>query len=321
MLYPIDLGFLGFERAIGVYVVETADGPALFDCGPATTLPRLEEGLRERGLELADIRHLLLSHIHLDHAGAAGPIVREHPGLTVWVSEVGAPHLVDPSRLEASARRLYGDVVRPALGRARARARARTSAIADGRRPRLGGLPDRRATPRTTSATSRDGTLLAGDACGVRIQPARYIVPPSPPPDIDLEAWHAHDRDDRAAAGPSGSRSRTSASRRDVGDHLDRLEAELDRLGGARARRDGPGGVRRRRGGLGRRRSRALPGSRRLRPVLAGAPAVLGQARRARPLGRRLTGRLSPRAGGLGRRSTGRSTSPRARRRPCAAGR
>ena len=108
MLEPIDLHFLGHRRAIGVYLVETADGTALFDCGPATTVERLREGLHERGLALTDVRHLLLSHIHLDHAGATGTIVREHPGLTVWVSPVGAPHLCDPSRLEASARRLYG---------------------------------------------------------------------------------------------------------------------------------------------------------------------------------------------------------------------
>src|SRR5579884_2432498 len=102
----VDLHFGGAERAIGVYLVETDDGLGLFDCGPASTLPALEAGLAEHGLELTDVRHLLLSHIHLDHAGAAGTIVERHPGLTVWVSEVGAPHVVDPSRLERSARRL-----------------------------------------------------------------------------------------------------------------------------------------------------------------------------------------------------------------------
>ncbi len=108
-LEPIDLGFRGLERAIGVYLVETNDGLALFDCGPSSTLPGLRSGLAARGLELRDVRHLLLSHIHLDHAGAAGAIVREHPELRVWVSERGARHLVDPTKLEASARRLYGD--------------------------------------------------------------------------------------------------------------------------------------------------------------------------------------------------------------------
>ena len=106
---PIDLLHGGAERVIASYLVETADGPALADCGPASCLPALEAGLAMRGLALTDVRHLLLSHIHLDHAGAAGAIVRRHPGLQIHVSDVGAPHLIDPSRLEASARRLYGD--------------------------------------------------------------------------------------------------------------------------------------------------------------------------------------------------------------------
>src|SRR5439155_319711 len=108
-LEPLDLRHLGHERVIGCYLLETPDGPALFDCGPANCVEQLKEGLRARGLELTDLRHLLLSHIHLDHAGAAGVLVREHPELQVHVSPVGAPHLVDPRRLEESARRLYGD--------------------------------------------------------------------------------------------------------------------------------------------------------------------------------------------------------------------
>ena len=106
---PIDLFHMGNERTIASYVLDTDDGPALFDCGPATTVDALKRGLADRGLQLEDVRHLLLSHIHLDHAGAAGVLVREHPALQVHVSEIGAPHLVDPSRLERSARRLYGD--------------------------------------------------------------------------------------------------------------------------------------------------------------------------------------------------------------------
>src|SRR5215203_1491646 len=106
---PLDLRHLGRERVIGAYLVETEDGLALNDCGPATCVPELKARLSERGLELTDVRHLLLSHIHLDHAGAAGVLVRRQPGLRVHVSEVGAPHLVDPSRLERSARQLYGE--------------------------------------------------------------------------------------------------------------------------------------------------------------------------------------------------------------------
>src|SRR5262249_26469918 len=115
-LRVIDLGFGGAPHTIGVYLVETDDGLALFDCGPASTLPALDEGLAGHGLALTDVRHLLPSHIHLDHPGAAGSLRRRHPGLTVWVSEIGRPHLVDPSRLERSARRLYGDLFDPLWG-------------------------------------------------------------------------------------------------------------------------------------------------------------------------------------------------------------
>src|SRR5258707_617928 len=106
---PIDLLHLGRERVIASYLLDTTDGPALLDCGPTTTVAALEGGLAARGLALTDIRHLLLTHIHLDHAGAAGVLVRKHPGLQVHVSAIGAPHLIDPERLERSARRLYGD--------------------------------------------------------------------------------------------------------------------------------------------------------------------------------------------------------------------
>src|SRR3954462_7982605 len=106
---PLDLLHLGREKVIGAYLLDTPEGPALYESGPSTTVETLKQRLREHGLELSDLRHLLLSHIHLDHAGAAGVLVREHPGLTVHVSEIGAPHLVDPSKLEKSARRLYGE--------------------------------------------------------------------------------------------------------------------------------------------------------------------------------------------------------------------
>src|SRR5436305_8554339 len=113
---PIDLHHQGVERIVAAYLLDTDDGPALFDCGPSTTIDALKRGLADAGLQLTDVRHLLLSHIHLDHAGAAGNLVREHPGLVVHVSEIGAPHIVDPERLERSARRLYGDSFDPLWG-------------------------------------------------------------------------------------------------------------------------------------------------------------------------------------------------------------
>ena len=189
-LAPIDLHHQGVERVIGVYVVETDDGLALFDCGPTTGLDALDRGLAERGLSLLDIRHLLLSHIHLDHAGAAGVLVRRHPDLRVHVSPVGAPHLVDPSRLERSARRLWGDEFDTLWGEL-APVPARNVEIAGDRVVGLDCFPTRGHAEHHVSYVDRYGTLYAGDAAGVRILPSRHIVPASPPPDLDLEAWLA----------------------------------------------------------------------------------------------------------------------------------
>lgn len=188
MTQPIDLHHQGHERTIGAYLVDTDDGPAIFDCGPATTVDALKAGLAAHGLALHDVRHLLLSHIHLDHAGAAGVLVREHPELQVHVSEIGAPHLVDPSRLERSARRLYGDTFDGLWGEL-APVPAASIRVAGERVLGLECFPTPGHASHHVSYLDRDGTLYAGDAAGVRIQPGRYVVPPTPPPEVDVELW------------------------------------------------------------------------------------------------------------------------------------
>jgi glyoxylase-like metal-dependent hydrolase (beta-lactamase superfamily II) len=187
---PLDLLHCGHPERIASYVVDTDDGPALFDCGPATCLPTLRAALGARGLELADIRHLLLSHIHLDHAGAAGALVRECPDLTVHVSEIGAPHLVDPSRLEASARRLYGETFDELWGALVPVPRENVDVVGD---TVLGleAFPTPGHAAHHVSYLDRDGTLYSGDAAGVRIPGARFVFPPLPPPEVDLDAWEA----------------------------------------------------------------------------------------------------------------------------------
>jgi glyoxylase-like metal-dependent hydrolase (beta-lactamase superfamily II) len=225
-LRVVDLHFGGREHAVGVYVVDTDDGPALFDVGPTSTLPALEAGLARHGLSPAEIRHVLLSHIHLDHAGATGTIVRQHPHITVWVSPVGAPHLVDPAKLERSARRLYGDLFDTLWGEL-------APVPEQNIRLAAGDVLGWEAFPTPGHASHhvsyvRDGTLLAGDAAGVRMPGASYVLPVSPPPDVDVEGWHesvaamrAHDPE-RLALIHFGVHE-------DVGTHLDRLELELDR--------------------------------------------------------------------------------------------
>jgi glyoxylase-like metal-dependent hydrolase (beta-lactamase superfamily II) len=185
---PIDLLHGGAARTVGVYLLDTSEGLSLFDCGPSSCIAALKAGLAERGVELGDVKNLLLSHIHLDHAGAAGSLVREHPELRVWVSEVGAPHLIDPSRLERSARRLYGETFDGLWGEL---------APVPEQNVRIAG--DRAAGLEVFAAPGHashhicyfdDSTLYAGDAAGVRIQPSRSVLPPTPPPDIDVEAWY-----------------------------------------------------------------------------------------------------------------------------------
>jgi glyoxylase-like metal-dependent hydrolase (beta-lactamase superfamily II) len=188
VLAPIDLLHLGHERVIGVYVVETDEGPALFDCGPSSCIAALKDGLGVHGLALTDVRHLLLSHIHLDHAGAAGVLVRENPALQVHVSAVGAPHLVEPNRLERSARRLYGDDFERLWGELAPVPEQNVHEVGD----RVLGLdcfPSPGHASHHVCYLAAEGTLYAGDAAGVRIQPSRFVLPPTPPPEFDLAAW------------------------------------------------------------------------------------------------------------------------------------
>jgi glyoxylase-like metal-dependent hydrolase (beta-lactamase superfamily II) len=209
-----------------VYVVETDDGLALFDTGPASTLPSLEAGLAAEGLAFSELRHLLLSHIHLDHAGATGTIVSRHPHLHVWVSDVGAPHLLDPSRLERSARRLYGDMFDPLWGELLPVPEENVH-VANGDVLGWEAFPTRGHASHHVSYF-RDGTLLAGDAAGVRMPGSDYVLPVSPPPDVDVEEWHAS-----VAAIRSRSPEQLAlihfGVHDDVTTHLERLEAELDR--------------------------------------------------------------------------------------------
>jgi glyoxylase-like metal-dependent hydrolase (beta-lactamase superfamily II) len=185
---PLDLLHCGDPRRIACYLLETEDGLALFDCGPTTCVPALHDGLAARGVELRDVRHLLLSHIHLDHAGAAGALVREHPGLTVHVSAVGAPHVVDPRRLAASARRLYGDAFDELWGEL-VPVPERNVAVVGERVAGLACFPTPGHAAHQVSYHHEDGTIYNGDAAGVRIAPGRFVFAPTPPPEIDLDAW------------------------------------------------------------------------------------------------------------------------------------
>ncbi|WP_243027117.1 MBL fold metallo-hydrolase [Thermus albus] len=192
MVKVLDLHFQGAERVIASFLLESQEGPVLIETGPESTYPRLEAALRREGVDPKEVRHVFVTHIHLDHAGAAWRLAQL--GATVYVHPRGAPHLVDPSRLLASAERIYGAMLKPLWGELKGIAQAQVRALADGEVVNLGGL--RVQALETLGHASHhhaylvDELLFAGDVAGVRIAPGP-VLPPTPPPDIHLESWYA----------------------------------------------------------------------------------------------------------------------------------
>ena len=193
----LDLSFQGSPHVVATVVLEGSSRVALIDPGPTSTLDELKAQLALGGLSLGDVEAILLTHIHLDHAGACGTIVREHPGIVVYVHERGAPHLVNPEKLLNSATRLYGSAMDRLWGAFEPVPQANIRALAGGETVTAGGHTLQTAyTPGHAShhiAYYDEPSRIAfvGDVAGVSIPPAHVIVPPTPPPDIDVEAWEA----------------------------------------------------------------------------------------------------------------------------------
>lgn len=190
----IDLRFRGSERVIATAVLLGPDGVTLVDPGPTSCLPALEDGLRQRGLTLRDVRSLLLTHIHLDHAGAAGTMVERVPAIRVHVHERGAPHMIDPARLLASATRLYGDAMDSLWGAFLPVPAANVNVLTGGERIATAGTTLQvaytpgHATHHVSYLDETTGVAYVGDTGGIRVI-GDYLIAPTPPPDIDLAAW------------------------------------------------------------------------------------------------------------------------------------
>lgn len=190
-----DLQFQSRPRIIATALLHGAGGAALIDPGPSSTLPILHAELASAGLSMNDVTALVLTHIHLDHAGATGTLVRENPSLRVYVHERGAPHLVDPSKLLASASRLYGDAMEHLWGEVAPVPAHAVAMLQGGEQIEAGGRRfDVAYTPGHASHHvgyfDRDGRIaFVGDTAGIKLQPTGFVLPPTPPPDIDLEAW------------------------------------------------------------------------------------------------------------------------------------
>lgn len=171
-----------------------AGGVTIIDPGPSSSLPTLEAALKARGCTLRDVRSLLLTHIHLDHAGAAGTIAERVPGVRVYVHERGAPHMIDPARLLASATRLYGDQMDALWGAFQPVPAECVKVLRGGERIALGAVTMKVAyTPghakhHVSYLDERTGRAYVGDTGGI-LSIGDYLIAPTPPPDIDLTAW------------------------------------------------------------------------------------------------------------------------------------
>jgi len=227
----IDLEHLGLQGAIACYLID-AEEPTIIDPGPTTAVERLVAELRSRGVGPKDLRHIALTHIHLDHAGATGHLVELFPNATVHVHEDGASHMVDPERLVASTRRSFGDAHDRLWGEMKPVPADRIHAWRSGEPG-----PCRELRPVATPGhiahhlaylDERDGILYAGDAMGIVLS-GGPSHPPTPPPAVDLRAWK-RTLDEIGEIGPERFAATHFGIHGDVETRRVQLQSRLDAL-------------------------------------------------------------------------------------------
>jgi len=189
----LDLNFQGRKQAIAAYLIPHSSGLVLIECGPGSTLSALQAALAEEGYAPRDVTHLLLTHIHLDHAGAAGWLARQ--GAEVYVHPLGAPHMLNPEKLLASAARIYGDQMDMLWGEFLSVPEDRLKIPDDTQEIVIGDL---RFLPINTPGHAEhhyaylfEDVCFSGDIGGVRIPGFPYLRVPMPPPELHLERWRA----------------------------------------------------------------------------------------------------------------------------------
>jgi len=192
-VHTLDLRFQGYPKAIASYLISHPEGAVLVECGPGSTLPRLKDALAEHGFQPEEITDVLVTHIHLDHAGSAGWWARQ--GTRIHVHEVGAPHLIDPEKLLASAGRIYGDRMDELWGEFLSVPEELVFPLQDGDQIQIQGLTfeavDTPGHAYHHMAFLIENLCFSGDVGGVRIPSSgpRHIRIPMPPPELHLDLW------------------------------------------------------------------------------------------------------------------------------------
>jgi glyoxylase-like metal-dependent hydrolase (beta-lactamase superfamily II) len=191
----LDMNWVGRPHSIAAALLESNGHRVVVDPGPESTYATLRERLQSRGLSVAQLDAILLTHIHLDHAGATGSLVRENPRLGVYVHTLGAPHMIDPSRLLASAARLWPDTLHQLFGETLPVPKENLRILEGGETLTLGtrklevAYTPGHASHHVSYFDAEEGVAFVGDTAGIRIDNGPYILPATPPPDINLEIW------------------------------------------------------------------------------------------------------------------------------------
>jgi glyoxylase-like metal-dependent hydrolase (beta-lactamase superfamily II) len=229
----VDLKFLGLQRVTGTAVLGGPSGLTLIDPGPTSCLAALESGMADHGHRLDEVDTLLLTHIHLDHAGATGVLLSRLPSAVVYVHETGAPHMADPAKLLSSAARLYGANMDRFWGEFRPVPVDRMRVLRRGERIDISGrtlevaYTPGHASHHVSYFDMSTGTAYVGDTAGIRVS-KNYVRAPTPPPDIDLEAWEQSLRLIEAWR-PRSLVLTHFGQVNDVPDHIRRFRAALER--------------------------------------------------------------------------------------------
>ncbi|MFN8461678.1 MAG: MBL fold metallo-hydrolase [Anaerolineales bacterium] len=190
-IVTLDLNFQGRSHAIASYLIRDSDSVILIESGPGSTLPGLQAGLAIEGLSTRDVTHVLLTHIHLDHAGAAGFLANQ--GAEIYVHPIGAPHMLHPEKLIASATRIYGDRMETLWGEFLPVPEHKLHIAEDGEAIKIGSAE---FVPHNTPGHAEhhfayqfEDIVFCGDVGGVRIPGYQYLRVPMPPPELNIERW------------------------------------------------------------------------------------------------------------------------------------
>jgi glyoxylase-like metal-dependent hydrolase (beta-lactamase superfamily II) len=190
-IHTLDLNFQNTPKTIASYLIVGSDGPVLVETGPGSTIETLIARLADHGFSPSDIKYVLVSHIHLDHAGAAGWLAQQ--GAHIFVHHVGAPHLIDPTKLLSSAGRIYGELMDPLWGPMLPAPEERVTPVYDGDTVTVAGLSftaiDTPGHAYHHHVYQLDRVALTGDAAGIHIPGPSFVDLPAPPPEFNLELW------------------------------------------------------------------------------------------------------------------------------------